>query len=84
MTHDTATNTDNVDETEQFKHELSSNLDQLRPAIKDTVCCPNIISFHDHFSPIKRKLEIVKVTAEDNLTTPAVNIPLLCSRSSTG
>ena len=47
MTHDTATNSDDVDETEQFKHELSSNLEQLRPAIKDTVCC----NYHDFFHP---------------------------------
>ena len=38
MKHDSAKNVKNLDETEHFKHELSSNLEQLRPGIKDTVC----------------------------------------------
>ena len=38
MKHDSAKNVKNLDETEQFKQELSSNLEQLRPGIKDTVC----------------------------------------------
>ena len=44
MKHDSAKNVKNLDESEQFKHELSSSLEQLRPAIKDTVCSRLMLS----------------------------------------
>ena len=37
MKHDSAKNADNLDETENFKHELASSLEEFRPAIEDTV-----------------------------------------------
>ena len=37
MKHDISKNSENLDESEEFKHELSSSLEELRPGIKDTV-----------------------------------------------
>ena len=37
MKHDSAKNADNLDETENFKHELASSLEEFRPTIEDTV-----------------------------------------------